>query len=96
MDPNVNHQNKFTAEAMLVMASIIHLGKSGIPTKAITDDDLDRIAVCTKVLAEKNEFVKIIFNVECRKAVTHMLEESKSVIEYGTGIIFKLLYCLQY
>ena len=88
VDSNVSHQNKFTAEAMLVMASIIHLGKSGIPTKAITDDDLDRIAVCTKVLAEKNDFVRIIFNEECRRAVTHMLAESKSVIEYGTGMIF--------
>lgn len=88
VDSNVSHQNKFTAEAMLVMASIIHLGKSGIPSKAITDDDLDRIAVCTKVLAEKNEFVRIIFNEECRKAVTHMLEESKSVIEYGKGMGF--------
>eukprot|EP00111_Clytia_hemisphaerica_P011216 TCONS_00032857-protein len=85
VDSNTNHQNKFTAEAMLIMASIIHLGKSGIPEKAITDDDLDRIAVCTKVLAEKNEFVRVIFNVECRKAVANMLEESKLMVEYGGG-----------
>lgn len=85
VDSNQNHQNKFTAEAMLIMASIIHLGKSGIPEKAITEDDLDRIAVCVKVLAEKNEFVKQIFNVECRKAVSTMLEESKLLVEYGTA-----------
>lgn len=42
VDSNTNHQNKFTAEAMLIMASIIHLGKSGIPEKAITDDDLGK------------------------------------------------------
>ena len=41
--------------------------------------------MCTKVLAEKNEFVRIIFNVECRKAVANMLEESKLMVEYGTG-----------
>jgi len=86
VDSNTSHQNKFTGEAMLIMASIIHFGKSGIPEKAITDDDLDRIAICVKVLAEKNEFVRVIFNVECRKAVTQMLEQSKSLVEYGTGI----------
>lgn len=83
VDSNPNHQNKFCAEAMMIMASIIHLGKSGIPEKAITEDDLDRLAVCVKVLAEKNEFMKQIFNVECRKAVSTMLDASKTVVEYG-------------
>ena len=78
-------QNKFCAEAMLIMASIIHFGKSGIPEKAITEDDLDRLAVCVKVLGERNGFMKAIFNMECRKAVTDMLEGSKQIAEYGLG-----------
>ena len=84
VDSNVSHQNKFCAEAMMIMSSIIHLGKSGIPDKPITEDDLDRLAVCVKVLAEKNEFMRHIFNVECRNAVATMLDASQSVIEYGS------------
>lgn len=78
-------QNRFTAEAMLIMASIIHFGKSGIPEKPITDDDLDRLAVCVKVLGERNGFLKDIFNLECRNAVTEMLAGSKQIVEYSTG-----------
>jgi len=78
-------QNKFCAEAMLIMASIIHFGKSGIPEKAITEDDVDRLVVCVKVLGERNGFLKDIFNMECRKAVMNMLEGSKEMIQYGAG-----------
>lgn len=93
IDSNTSHQNKFCAEAMMIMASIIHLGKSGIPEKAITEDDLDRLAVCVKVLAEKNEFMKQIFNVECRNAVSSMLDASKAAVEYGKG---KCCWCRLY
>ncbi len=34
--------NAFAAEAMFIIASIIHFGKSGLPKTAITEDDLDR------------------------------------------------------
>lgn len=34
--------NSFAAEAMFVIASVIHLGKSGLPKTPITEDDLDR------------------------------------------------------
>lgn len=78
-------QNNFCAEAMLIMASIIHFGKSGIPEKAITEDDVDRLIVCVKVLGERNGFLKDIFNLECRNAVSDMLEGSKEIIQYGSG-----------
>nr|XP_012423264.1 PREDICTED: coatomer subunit beta isoform X2 [Odobenus rosmarus divergens] len=35
-------QNSFVAEAMLLMATILHLGKSSLPKKPITDDDEDQ------------------------------------------------------
>ena len=41
--------NRFIGEAMLVLASVLHLGQSGLPSKAITNDDADRIALCLKV-----------------------------------------------
>lgn len=85
VQPDVAEQNKFVAEAMLIMASIIHFGKSGIPEKAITEDDVDRLVVCVKVLGERNGFLKDIFNLECRKAVMNMLEGSKEMVQYGVG-----------
>ena len=47
---------------MLVLASILHLGRSGLPAKKITPDDGDRIALCLKVLAEQSPAVVEIFD----------------------------------
>ncbi|NXX65249.1 COPB protein, partial [Spizella passerina] len=66
-------QNSFNAEAMLLMATILHLGKSSLPKKPITDDDVDRISLCLKVLSECSPFMNDIFNKECRQSLSHML-----------------------
>jgi len=70
--------NRFTAETMLVLSSILHLGRSGLPAKAITEDDFDRIATCLKILSEhnadRNESVGMIFKKDCRSALDEMLE----------------------
>ncbi|XP_013919922.1 PREDICTED: coatomer subunit beta [Thamnophis sirtalis] len=66
-------QNTFVAEAMLLMASILHLGKSSLPKKPITDDDVDRISLCLKVLSECSPLMNDIFNKECRQSLSHML-----------------------
>jgi coatomer subunit beta len=66
-------QNAFVAEAMLIMATIIHFGKSGLPTKPITDDDVDRIALCLRVLSERTSLMSDIFNTKCRKSLSVML-----------------------
>ena len=47
--------NRFIGESMLVLASVLHLGKSGLPTKAITNDDADRISLCLKVCKQSAE-----------------------------------------
>ncbi|NXE70295.1 COPB protein, partial [Calcarius ornatus] len=66
-------QNSFNAEAMLLMATILHLGKSSLPKKPITDDDVDRISLCLKVLSECSPLMNDIFNKECRQSLSHML-----------------------
>ncbi|CDQ99313.1 unnamed protein product [Oncorhynchus mykiss] len=66
-------QNSFVAESMLIMATILHLGKSSLPKKPITDDDVDRISLCLKVLSECSPLMNDIFNKECRKSLSHML-----------------------
>lgn len=66
-------QNCFVAECMLIMTSIIHLGKSGLTTKSINDDDLERISLCLKVLAERSPLMIKIFNLDCRESLSTML-----------------------
>ncbi|MFT7816690.1 coatomer subunit beta [Arapaima gigas] len=66
-------QNSFVAEAMLIMATVLHLGKSTLPKKPITDDDVDRISLCLKVLSECPPLMNNIFNKECRESLSRML-----------------------
>jgi len=75
--------NVFVAESLLIMTSILHFGKSGIPEKAITEDDLDRLAVCIKSLSSTSPVLKQIFTVDCKAALSSMLEGSKQMVEYG-------------
>lgn len=63
---DVKRQNAFLAEAMFIMSTVLHLGKSGIPTKPITDDDVDRIATCLRVLAEQSPLMMEIYNTASR------------------------------
>lgn len=63
----------FVAEAMLIMVTVLHLGKCSLPKKPITDDDVDRISLCLKVLSECSPLMNDIFNKECRRSLSHML-----------------------
>merc|ERR1712032_1208767 len=47
-------QNRFSAECMLVISAIMHLGSSGLSDKAITRDDSDRLQLCLKVLCDRS------------------------------------------
>lgn len=66
-------QNSFTAQCMLILSSVLHLGRSGLPTKAITDDDEDRISLCLKVLSESLPLMTEIFNESCRESLSALL-----------------------
>ncbi|XP_062501156.1 coatomer subunit beta-like isoform X2 [Corticium candelabrum] len=66
-------QNTFCADAMLVMASVVHFGKSGLPKKAITDDDLDRLMLCIRVLCDRSDLMVEVFNEQCRDSLSAML-----------------------
>ena len=43
----------------------------------ITDDDVDRISLCVRVVAERVPLMKNIFTVECRNSLSSMLDASK-------------------
>ena len=68
-------KNKLAAESMYIMTSIIRYGLSGLPAKPITSDDIDRILVCLRVLAEDNGKVSNIFTNDCRQVLGLMLQE---------------------
>lgn len=84
MSPNTGaigggDKHKIVAEGLYIMASILRFGTSGLATKAITADDIDRIQLCIRVLGESpagaGERVSKIFTEDCRKALAGMLKE---------------------
>jgi coatomer subunit beta len=66
-------RNRVCTTAMLTMSSILHLGKSGLPKKPITNDDIDRIYLCLKVLSERTPEIVKIFKQSCKEALANML-----------------------
>lgn len=65
--------NRMQAESMLIMSSILQLGRSGLPSKAITHDDAERISVCLRSLAFPNQVAQHVFTEGCREAFGRML-----------------------
>ena len=86
----------FCGEAMFIVASILHLGKSGLPKKVsdvtttillprlphlvllwrpqpITEDDAERLGMCLRVLAERNELLTHVFGEASREALSRLL-----------------------
>ena len=70
---SIKEQNHFCAEAMLVVASILHLGRSGLPQKAISNDDAERLGLCLKVLADRSPDLVQVFTDACRRSISLML-----------------------
>eukprot|EP01134_Creolimax_fragrantissima_P005786 CFRG5786T1 len=78
VDKNVERNNKYSAQCMLIMASIMHLGKSGLPAQAIGFDTYERVSVCFRCLAEPTPSTSEIFTVECRRALKELLSKITS------------------
>uniref|UniRef100_A0A0A1X893 Coatomer subunit beta n=1 Tax=Zeugodacus cucurbitae TaxID=28588 RepID=A0A0A1X893_ZEUCU len=74
LEADVRQQNRLTTQVMLIMSSILHLGKSGFPTKPITNDDIDRIFICLRTLSERTKEAVEVFQHYCRDALGKMLD----------------------
>ncbi|KAH8235903.1 hypothetical protein KR032_010342 [Drosophila birchii] len=74
LEPEARAQNRLTTQVMLIMSSILHLGKSGFPSKPITNDDTDRIFVCLRALSERTPEAVSVFTLYCREALGKMLD----------------------
>jgi coatomer subunit beta len=66
-------QNRFCAEAMFIIASILHLGRTSLPSQMINEDDYDRMIMCIRLLNERLPVTFRIFEQECRTALADML-----------------------
>ena len=80
--------NAFVAESMLVLSSILHLGKSKVPfadsDSSINEDDFERVALCLLVLSQMNQtspeleqLMHQIFVRESSQALNAMIEATK-------------------
>lgn len=74
LEADVSKQNRLCASVMLTLSSILHLGRSGFPTKPITNDDTDRIFICLRTLSERSPEITDIFKLLCRDALAKMLD----------------------
>ncbi|RXG56140.1 Coatomer subunit beta [Armadillidium vulgare] len=73
LEPDVKRQNLFSGEIMLILSAIVHLGKSGLPQKPMTDDDFDRIMLCLQVISERSPGLEQVFTAQCRTSLSLML-----------------------
>jgi len=74
VEDNLVKQNRFVGETILILASILHFGKSGLAKKSINEDDYDSINVCLKVICDRAPFVLDLFNEKSKQALTTLLE----------------------
>ncbi|XP_077300608.1 coatomer subunit beta isoform X2 [Arctopsyche grandis] len=75
--PNVPLNN----ESMLIMAAMLNYGKSGSSTKPITNDDMEHILLCLRVLSERPPPLVKVYTAECRQALCNMLQSNENAIE---------------
>ncbi|KAJ3044511.1 coatomer subunit beta [Rhizophlyctis rosea] len=68
--------NTLRSEAMLIMTSIIRVGKSEVPSSPIDEDSHDRIMTCLRVLSSVPDetVLKEVFLTECRRAFTELIK----------------------
>ncbi|KJH47708.1 adaptin region [Dictyocaulus viviparus] len=70
---NPQRSNRFRAECMFILASIINLGKSGLAKHNITEDDLDRMGTTIKLLARGCSQLNDVFIEKCKESLELML-----------------------
>jgi coatomer subunit beta len=73
LEEDSTKQNRFCAEAMFIVASILHLGRTGLPSKPMNEDDYERLIMCVRLLNERLPITFQIFGEECRIALADML-----------------------
>lgn len=81
-------QNRFVAEAMFIMASVLHYGKSGLAKKPMTEDDSDSINICLRIVSERSSMIVKLFDNESKDALSTLLD-AKLHDELDTNLVKK-------
>eukprot|EP00252_Welwitschia_mirabilis_P016316 TRINITY_DN359_c0_g1_i3.p1 TRINITY_DN359_c0_g1~~TRINITY_DN359_c0_g1_i3.p1 ORF type:complete len:951 (-),score=183.98 TRINITY_DN359_c0_g1_i3:318-3170(-) len=69
--------NKATAEALLIMVSMLRLGQSTAVAQPIDDDSYDRISLCIRILTNPDELMKTVWLKSCRESFVKMLSDKQ-------------------
>jgi len=77
--------NSYTALSMLIITSVLRLGKSELPPQPIDPDNYERISICLRALAEPKPLTNDNFLVVCRQTFAALLDSRKSS-ESGKGL----------
>lgn len=63
--------------------NLIFLGSS---TKPITNDDMEHILLCVRVLSERPPALVKVYTAECRQALCNMLQSNENAIELAIKV----------
>jgi coatomer subunit beta len=69
--------NKATADALLIMVSILRLGQSAALPHLIDDDSYDRISLCIRVLSGSDDGLKTVWLKLCRESFVKMIADKQ-------------------
>eukprot|EP01106_Pelomyxa_sp_JSP_P017162 TRINITY_DN67_c0_g1_i4.p1 TRINITY_DN67_c0_g1~~TRINITY_DN67_c0_g1_i4.p1 ORF type:complete len:684 (-),score=216.38 TRINITY_DN67_c0_g1_i4:210-2261(-) len=72
-------KNKFSAEVMLHMVTLLQLGNSVIVPRPIDNDNAERIHLYLRMLSEPSSLVQAFMNQEGRKVFAQLLAEAKKI-----------------
>ncbi|TKR73309.1 hypothetical protein L596_020633 [Steinernema carpocapsae] len=78
--------NRFSGEVLFLLASIIHLGKTGLCSNPITEDEIDRISNAIRLIADKWPGATEIFMTECRDSLDQMLSAKGDAMKGDDGL----------
>ncbi|KND03510.1 coatomer subunit beta [Spizellomyces punctatus DAOM BR117] len=73
--------NTLKSEAMLIMTSIIRVGRSDFPSAPIDEDSHDRITTCLRTLSliPEDDMMREIFLADCRRAFSQLVQSQDKV-----------------
>lgn len=90
LESNIQKSNKLQAEAMFIMSSVLQLGRSGLPVKAMTHDDAERISLCLRSLACPTTIIQKVFTEGCRDALSKMLFAKAEEDSQNQKVVIKI------
>uniref|UniRef100_A0A5K3FWB2 Coatomer subunit beta n=1 Tax=Mesocestoides corti TaxID=53468 RepID=A0A5K3FWB2_MESCO len=90
-ESGVEAKNKFSAECMLIISSIIHLARSGLVTRHVNPDIIDHMWTCLVALSDSRTNVASAFEKLGRGVLGEMLEiqeaEAKAEMKKRLAIV---------